>query len=130
MSKHDLSRKELPMLTGMIYYLGVKTIQNAADALDKLTFIEVLNRSTLQIYNKHYDRTTVTVGPASKDDDLSKGLMIVIGGSFTSDEMTEIKNLSKLADKSVTTMVAEYIARQAVALQSQGKGTTHMILGQ
>lgn len=117
------------MLTGMIYYLGVKSIRDAADAIDELSFVNVLNKSTLQIFTKNHDRITVTVGPASKDDDLSKGLMIVIGGSFTSKEMTEIENLSRLADKSITTMVAEFVARQAVDLQSQSKSVTHMILG-
>ena len=71
----------------------------------------------------------MTIGPASSDDDFSKGLMILIGGSFTSDEMTEIENLSRLADKPVTKLVAEYVARQAVAMQSQSTSVTHRILG-
>ena len=43
--------------------------------------------------------------------------------------MEEINNLSKLADKSVTTMVAEFVARQAVSMQGKGISATHMILG-
>jgi hypothetical protein len=117
------------MLTGMLYYLGVKSIPDAADAIDELSFVNVLNRSTMQIFTKNHERITVTIGPASSDDDFSKGLMILIGGSFTSDEMTEIENLSRLADKPVTKLVAEYVARQAVAMQSQSTSVTHRILG-
>ncbi len=118
------------MTTRMNYYLGVKSIQDAANAIDELSFMKVLDKSTLQVQITNIDRIRLTVGPASKDDDLSKGLMIYIGGSFTSGEMNEIEHLSRLADKSVTTMVAEFVAKQAAAIQSQGKSATHMILGQ
>lgn len=37
------------MLTSMDYYLGVKTIENAADAIDELSFINVLDKTTLQV---------------------------------------------------------------------------------
>ena len=118
------------MTTRMNYYLGVKSNQDAANAIDELSFMKVLNKSTLQVQNKKGSRIGLRVGPASKDNDRSKGLMIYIGGSFTSDEMNEIKHLSRLADNSVTSMVTEFVARQAVAMQSQGKSDTHMILGQ
>lgn len=118
------------MTTSMNYYLGVKTIQDAANAIDELSFMKVLDKSALQVQITNTDRIKLSVGPASKDNDLSKGLMIYIGGSFTSSEMEEINSLSKLADKSVTTMVAEFVARQAAAMQSKGISATHMIWGQ
>ena len=118
------------MTTKMNYYLGVKTLRDAANAIDELSFMEVLDKSKLQVQITNTDRIKLSVGPASKDNDLSKGCMIYIAGSFISSEMEEINNLSKLADKSVTTMVVEFVARQTVAMKSKGISATHMILGQ
>ncbi len=106
------------MTTKMNYYLGVKTLRDAANAIDELSFMKVLDKSTLQVQITNIDRIKLSVGPASKDNNLSKGLMIYIGGSFTPREMEEINLLSKLADESVTTMVAEFVARQAVSMKS------------
>ena len=70
------------MTTNMNYYLGVKTIQDAANALNKLSFMKIIDASTLTVEVANSDRIVFRAGPASKDDDLSKGLMLWIGGSF------------------------------------------------
>jgi hypothetical protein len=114
--------------TNMHYYLGVKTIPDAVDAIGKLSFMKVLDKAAVKVQSLT-NRITLAVGPASADDDLSKGLMIYIGGSFTPEEMKEMDNLSVLADKAVTLLVAQYAAKQMIALQSQGKFATHKILG-
>jgi hypothetical protein len=94
------------------------------------SFIKVLNEETLEIQITGFDRISLTVGPASSDDDLSKGLMIYLGGKFTEGEMNEIRRLGTLADKGVTNMVAVFVAKQAAAMQKQGLSGTHEILGQ
>ena len=114
----------------MNYYLGVKKIKDAANALDELSFFKVLDVSTMQVRITNDNRIYLRVGPASSDDDMSKGVMIWIGGSFTISEMNEIEKLARLADNSVTTMVAEFVAKQAIAMQSKGASASHRILGQ
>lgn len=116
-------------MTSMNYYLSVKTIQDAANAIDSLSFMKVLDQSTLQVQITNDDRIKLSVGPAAKDNDFSKGLMIYFGGNFTSDEMHEIEGLAKFVDKSVTSHVAEFVTRQAVDLQSKGISAIHQILG-
>lgn len=113
----------------MNYYLVVKAIQDAAKAIDTLSFMKVIDPSILSVQITNIDRINLTVGPASKDDDFSKGVMIYIGGRFTPDEMKEIEGMSKHADKSVTRMVAKFVAKQAVSFQNQDKSATHMLLG-
>jgi len=116
-------------MTNANYYLGVETINDAANAIDSLSFMKVLDKATLQVRITNDDRIKLSVGPAAKNDDLSKGLMIYLGGMFTDAEINEIKSLSRLANGRVTNMVAEFVARQAVSLQKQGSFATHIILG-
>lgn len=77
----------------MNYYLVVKAIQDAAKAIDTLSFMKVIDPSILSVQITNIDRINLTVGPASKDDDFSKGVMIYIGGRFTPDEMKEIEGM-------------------------------------
>ena len=86
----------------MNYYLGVKTVTDAANALSDLPFLKVLDKTTLNVEVKGIDRINMRAGPASKDNDLSKGIMIWIGGRFTTDEMNALDKLAVYADKSVT----------------------------
>lgn len=118
------------MRMNMNYYLGVKTIPDAVNALKNLSFLKVLNASTLEVQVFHSDRMNYVTGPASKDNDLSKGLMIWIGGALTDTECQEIEKLSSHADKTVTDMVSEYVARQIILFNSKGISATHFILGQ
>jgi hypothetical protein len=118
------------MLEGRIYYLGVMSIQDAASAVDELSFMKVLDPSTMKVQITNMDRIQLAVGPASSDNDFSKGVMITIGGRFTSAEMNEIEGLGRLADTSVTNLVTEFVAKQAKQMVAQGLPGTHMILGQ
>lgn len=118
------------MLFAKHYYLGVKTIPKAVEAINQLSFMKVLDEETLEVQITGFDRISLTVGPASSDNDLSKGLLIYLGGKFTESEMDEISSLGSLADKNVTKMVAVFVAKQMVTLQKQGSSGIHEILGQ
>ena len=107
----------------MNYYLGVKSLQDAQYAIDKLS-----TGIHSQIQSK--GRIKMTVGPASADNDMTKGVMIWIGGEFTQEEIAEIGNLSGLADKSVTDLIMAFVAKQAVNMRNQGLSSSHTILGQ
>lgn len=111
------------------YYLGVKTCEDAARAISNLPFVKVLDVPTLRV-RVNTDRIQLTTGPASADDDLSKGVMILIIGNFTQTETDALKNLAGFADKAVTSLVAVFAAKQMVAMQSQGVSAMHVILGQ
>lgn len=112
------------------YYLGVKTVLEAARALGQLPFVKVLDIPTLTTQIMDDDRIVLRCGPASSDNDLSKGVMIWITGRFTPDETVALDRLSGLADPAVTKMVATFVTKQAVDMQRQGIGATHKILGQ
>jgi hypothetical protein len=117
------------MTTEMDYFLGVKTVEDAANALDELTFVKILDRSTLHMRLNNIDRMKIMVAPASEDNDLAKGVMIWIGGGFTTSEMSEIENLGRLADMSVTALATTFVAKHVIARQRAGMATTQMILG-
>lgn len=110
-------------MTYMNYYLGVQSLQDAQYAIDKLS-----SGIHSQIQSK--SRINMTVGPASADNDMTKGVMIWIGGEFTQNEMAEIDSLGGLADNLVTDLVVAFVAKQAVNMRSQDLSSSHTILGQ
>jgi len=114
----------------MNYYLGVKSLANAADAINELFFMKVLDISTFQVQIKNIDHIKMSVGPASSDNDMSKGVMLYIGGKFTPEEMAEISKMSRHSDKFVTEMVSVFVAGQSVMMQNKGISAAHTILGQ
>lgn len=115
------------MTTNMNYYLGVKSLQVAAQALNSLSFVKILDVSTMRAQITNMNRIEVIVGPA-KGEDMSSGVIVCITGSFTDSEMVEIDKLAKFADKSVIPMVAVTVAQTMVALRQQGISGTHKIL--
>lgn len=117
------------MTTELNYLLGVRSIEDAARAIDELSFMEVLDIPTAQIKITNIDRINVRIAPVSDDSGLSKGFMVWIGGSFTSSEMDEIERLSRLADKSVTPMVQAFMVSQMIAARRQGMSMTCFVLG-
>jgi hypothetical protein len=62
--------------TNMNYYLGVKTIPDAVDAIGQLSFIKVLDKAAARVQSLT-NRITLVVGPASAYDDLSKGVQSI-----------------------------------------------------
>jgi hypothetical protein len=107
----------------MNFYLGVKNLQDAQTATDELP-------SSIHVQIRDKGRINMVVGPAAADNDMEKGVMLYLGGNFTQEEMSEIYNLGKYADKSVTDLVVTFVAKQAVNMHNQGLSSPHTILGQ
>jgi hypothetical protein len=118
----------------MNYYLGVKTVPDAAKALGRLSFVRVLDPSILKVLvpAPHDRRIILQCGPASSDDDLSKGVMILLIGMFTSIEMQEIDLLSNQADPIVTDLIMKFVETKVIPLQKPGQDSfnMHIILQQ
>lgn len=117
------------MTTPMAYYLGVKTVPDSAAALDKLSFVKILDKRTLHMQVQNVDRINVAVVPLSGSDDLSQGLVICIEGMFTDGEMKEIEGLSELEAASLSAAVTKFVAKMMVARQKEGIFVTQRILG-
>ncbi len=83
-------------LTKANYYLAVKTLQEARKAMVELYFIKILGEDKIQITN--INRINLKVFPLTKDGDLSKGVVMWLGGNFADSEMIEITRLSKYSD--------------------------------
>lgn len=112
------------------YYLGVKTLEDAVAALERLSFVKVLDPSALTIEITGIDRITVLCAPASEDKDFAKGVIVFVGGELTPSESQEVESLEGLADKTVTLMAEEFVVRTMVEFQKSGNSGTHVLLGQ
>ena len=69
-----------------VYYLGVKTYEDAAAALQRLSFVRVLDPSTGTIEITGIDRIKIACAPASEDKDLGKGVVVFVAGKLTPSE--------------------------------------------
>lgn len=110
------------------YYLGVKTLEDAAAALERLSFVRVLDPSTMTLEITGIDRIGVVAAPASVDGDLAKGIALAVFGDLTASECQEVESLAGLADEAVTIMVRDLAARNMVALSKGGYGGVHVVL--
>ena len=110
------------------YYLGVKTLEDAAAALQRLSFITVLDPSAMTLEITGIDRIGVAAAPASVDGDLAKGVALAVFGDLTASECQEVESLAGLADEAVTLMVRDVCARSMAELSKGGYGGVHVVL--
>ena len=102
-------------LTSRNFYLGVASVEAAFNAVDELSFCEVLNRHTGQIRIQNDNRIQVVVGPADGDSVAvrTEDTLLWIGGQFTPDEMAQIEGLAKHSNPRALKKVAVFVAGMA-----------------